>query len=330
MPYDLGVYEAVAAAYAQKRREKRALFERRQLEIHQKSSQVLDIDRELSNTAFSVARAVLSKTGDAAQLIRGLQLRNQELQLRRARLLVEMGYPEDYLDYPYDCPKCKDEGYIDTKMCLCMKQSLKQEAIRRLNQVSGMSLCTFDSFSLGYYPQDPDAGTNISPRKMMEAVLDFCRQYAELFSMQSPNLFLFGSTGLGKTHLSLAIAGKVMEKGFGVVYGSAPDLLAKVERERFVRGGGSDDTLQGLMSCDLLILDDLGAEFSSQFTIAVLYQLLNGRLMSAKPTIINSNLTTKELYDRYSERIMSRIVGNYETLRFLGADIRQLKRKDRG
>lgn len=329
MPYEEGVYEAVAAAYAQKRRGNRAKFERRQLEIHEKIPKILEIDRELSQTAFSVARAVLTKTGDAAQLVRGLQLRNQQLLLERAKLLVEYGYPEDYLDYPYDCPRCKDEGYVDTMMCDCMKKALKQEALRRLNQVSGMELCTFESFSLQYYPQEPDPDTNVSPRKRMEAVLAFCRQYAQSFSQQSKNLFLFGPTGLGKTHLSLAIAGAVMGKGFGVVYGSVADLLSRVEREHFTKGGGNGETLQGLLRCDLLILDDLGAEFSSQFTVAALYQIINNRMMSRLPTIINSNLSSRELYERYSERIMSRIVGNYETLRFMGADIRQLKRRDR-
>ena len=80
-----------------------------------------------------------------------------------------------------------------------------------------------------------------------------------------------------------------------------------------------------MMECDLLILDDLGAEFSTSFSYATLYQWINTRLNKRLPTIISTNLTPKELLDLYGERVFSRLIGNYVPLFFAGQDVRQKK-----
>jgi len=134
-----------------------------------------------------------------------------------------------------------------------------------------------------------------------------------------------GATGLGKTHLSLAIARQVIDRGYGVVYGSAQNFMLQIERERFGRTETSESERQ-LQECDLLILDDLGVEFLTQFVSAAIYNLINTRLMAEHPTIISTNLSISELEGRYSERVMSRIIANYRILPFVGRDVRQLKR----
>ena len=325
MPYDPAVYTAVYADLSAKRQRARAQQERRREEIYAKIPQIAQFDAELSRTALSVARAVLN--GNAAELIEGLRLRNQQLQSEKRRLLRENGYAEDYLEIPYACPVCKDEGFVDTKMCGCTEKALRDEAYRRLNEVSALDLYQFEDFSLDYYAAARDPQLGVAPRAQMEQVLLRCRRYAEAFGSDAPNLFLYGKTGLGKTHLSLAIAGCVIGKGYGVVYGSVSDLIGRVEQQHFSRAEQSRDLLDGLLDCDLLILDDLGAEFSNSFSVATLYNLLNTRLQRGRPTIVNTNLSMKELLDRYGERFTSRIIGCYETLRFVGSDIRQLKKQ---
>ena len=159
----------------------------------------------------------------------------------------------------------------------------------------------------------------------MERILFNCMDYAKHFSASSPNLIMMGSTGLGKTHLSLAIARVVIEKGFGVVYGSVNNLIDKLEREHFGREEESS-TRQSLMECDLLILDDLGTEFRTAFSSAELYNLVNTRQMAHRPTIISTNLTMRELESAYSSRFTSRIIADYVRCLFTGEDIRQKKR----
>ena len=158
----------------------------------------------------------------------------------------------------------------------------------------------------------------------MREIFEYCRCYADDFGKCSDSLFMHGATGLGKTHLSLAIANVVVEKGFEVIYGSAQNLLSSLEREKF--GGGSGEMEKELLDCDLLIIDDLGSEFSTQFTVACIYNIINTRINLGKPVIISTNLTGEELEAKYTQRITSRIIGSYVSLLFIGKDIRQLKK----
>ena len=161
----------------------------------------------------------------------------------------------------------------------------------------------------------------------MEGVLRACRKFAQNFRADSPSILFKGGTGLGKTHLSLAIANVVIEKGFGVVYGSTQSFAVALERERFGRVGAG--TFQQLTGCDLLILDDLGAEFPSQYVNAMLYDAVNARMLGDRPTVISTNLSMKELEDRYGERFASRVAGYYGKLEFHGADVRVQQQRRR-
>ena len=184
-----------------------------------------------------------------------------------------------------------------------------------------MELCDFSTFDLRYYPAEMDPALRTSPREQMGKVLDFCKHYAAAFTTESRGLFFSGPTGLGKTHLSLAIAREVIGKGYGAAYGSAQNFLMAIEEERFGRER-SRQTLDQLLEADLLVLDDLGTEFTSAFTLSTVYNLLNTR---KKPTIISSNLTVKELQEKYSQRVVSRLFSQFTYLRFVGKDIRQLR-----
>ena len=160
----------------------------------------------------------------------------------------------------------------------------------------------------------------------MENVLEYCQDWARYFTRKSQGLIMLGKTGLGKTHLSLAIAGTVIDRGYNVYYGSVPNIMNKLEKEHFGRNPSDENLLDELCECDLLILDDLGAEFSTQFTVSCIYNIINSRILSGKPTIISTNLTPNELEDKYTQRITSRIIGSYVSLKFMGRDIRQIRR----
>lgn len=280
---------------------------------------------ELSKTGVELARRIFLYGGGSAD-IGDIKKKNLALQKRAAELLARDGLDNSSFLPKYDCMLCGDTGMKNGSVCECVKTRMKKAAYQRLNRETPLELCSFDTFSLSVYPEEGTVkGT--SPRRQMERVFDRCRRYAEEFDRGSQSLLMQGGVGLGKTHLSLAIAGRVIERGFNAVYGSAQDFLTKIEAEKFGRERSGTDTLSLLKECDLLILDDLGAEFSTPFNISVLYDLINNRLRTSSPTIISTNLSLDGLSRRYEERIVSRVTGEYSRIPFAGSDMRFILRK---
>ena len=107
----------------------------------------------------------------------------------------------------------------------------------------------------------------------------------------------------------------------------AQALIDCFERVRFHRENGPDDAaaMREILTCDLLILDDLGAEFATAYSQSVLYQVINDRMTERRPTIISTNLDLTAMTKIYNERILSRLIGSYTMLGFVGRDIRQQK-----
>lgn len=316
MYYNDSIYKAAETEMAGRRRKAELEAEQRRRLFFAAYPRAEEIERLLSRTAITAARAVLGGS-DVRKKLNELKSANQALQAEQKELLKAAGLPENYLDVWYSCPKCLDSGYVDGVQCSCMKQLLRETAYAQLNAETPLSLSSFDTFSVEYYPEEL--------RQSMERIFLNCRTYAERFSLQSPNLIMMGNTGLGKTHLSLAIAAEVIQRGFGVVYGSVNNLMARLEKEHFGRDGESG-TLDNLLDCDLLILDDLGTEFRTSFSTAEIYNIINTRQMTRRPTIISTNLTMKELENAYSTRFTSRIMADYIRCLFQGDDIRQKKR----
>ena len=165
----------------------------------------------------------------------------------------------------------------------------------------------------------------------MELVYEVCLNYAQKFGrFYFKNLFLSGSPGLGKTFLSACIARTVSEQGHSVVYDTAGNVFAQFEVKKFQRdsdgGREAKDETKRYLNCDLLILDDLGSELTTQFTQSALYELVNTRLVSGRHTVISSNLSMEEAARRYSPQIASRLEGEYHVLHFFGDDIRLIRK----
>ena len=328
MGYSKEIYQAAEQALVRRRSEAQAEAEMRRFEFFSRCPQAEEIERRLSATAINAAKIVWKQGGDVQSALKDLRESNRSLEQELDALLrKEHMTPED-LQPKYSCSLCDDTGYRDGKPCDCLLKQLRTEACRKLNDTTPLGLSTFETFDLDYYPDTPgENGKN--PRKHMERVFKFCKEYAENFSLKSPSLLFLGGTGLSKTHLSLAIANVVLQKGFGVVYDSVHNLMTALEKERFSRETTEDDTNQILLTCDLLILDDLGTEFRTQFTTAAVYNLVNTRLMAGRPTIISTNLSTEEMEQYYTRRFVSRVNSSYTRLPFYGRDIRQLKARER-
>ncbi|MBR1779044.1 MAG: ATP-binding protein, partial [Clostridia bacterium] len=272
------------------------------------------IEAALSQTAIATAKAILNGKNTKEELTKLKEI-NLKLQNELKEILKKASLPTNYLELKYDCEKCKDTGYIDGKMCTCLKNMLRAETYNQLNALSPLSLSTFDSFDLHHYED--------SNRVKMEKILNYCIEYAKNFTKNSDNLFMNGATGLGKTHLSLAIANELIKKGVGVIYVSTPNIVTKLEKEKFrYNEEWKDNTESHLVNCDLLILDDLGTEFQTTFSNATIYNIINSRILYDKPTIISSNMSPQKIQNSYSERLVSRLWGHYKLISFCGKDIR--------
>lgn len=323
MAYGREIYDGAAKILQERRKNAQEDSRRRRESFYSVCPEARELERRLAGTAVAAARAVLNGK-DSREQLRKLKENNEALQEELAKLMEERGFAD--LEPRYQCTLCQDTGYVNGKMCSCFKKLLRTESYRRLNELTPLSLSTFDGFSLYYYSDEPRDGRP-ADREIMRSAFRYCVSYAENFSPGSPNLILTGGTGLGKTHLSLAIANEVIQKGFGVVYCSVGSLVSRLEDEHFGRETESG-TSDSLRDCDLLILDDLGTEFRSSFSSAAIYSIVNTRLLEQKPTLISTNLSTKEMVDCYSERFASRIIGSYRRIVFAGRDVRQQKRSE--
>ena len=308
MAYDK---KLLAAARRELEREHTAHTEKleaRRRDIYTREPRIRAIDRELSTTAASVLRAAMESGGDPTAAIEKLRDRNLGLQEERGGLLRQLGLPADYLTDKPLCPKCGDTGYAGSATCECVKARYAKLLKEQLSSVLPIDM--------SFYSTRPDGRSGISPRENMEYNLGECKAYAAKFGKDSPNLLLFGSTGLGKTFLSTCIAEAVSARGFSVAYDTAINIVAAYETIKFGSGDGeaAAERAARYERADLLIIDDMGTEMGTAFTVSALYNLIN-----------NTNLLPETLSEKYSPAVASRLLGEFLPLRFFGDDIRLLK-----
>ena len=242
-------------------------------------------------------------------------------------LLAASGRPADALEPHFTCKKCQDTGMFEGHACVCVHKVMQKLRREEIESLSSLSISSFDTMELRYYPNTMDAKLGEPVRTYMGGLLQELRTYAEEFDHDSESLMLFGNAGLGKTHAALAIAGIVLEKDLDVIYVSSPDFFSKLEALHFGSdpGGEEETLLQTAAGADLLILDDLGTEFNSSFFLSTLYSLLNNRLGAHLPTIVTTNITDGALLEKlYTEKISSRL-SSFVPCLFVGEDIRGLK-----
>lgn len=334
MAYSEAVLTRAEARLKQAHQAHQQAQEKRREEIYQALPRTRAIDRQLRLTAPRILAASLRQGKGQEEALAALRRENLALQEEEAALLTQAGYSADALtETPY-CPLCQDRGWQGASMCACLKEFCRKEQIAQLSSLLDLGDQTFDTFRLDYYDRQVWPQYRRSPREGMEVVLATCRSYAELFgSYPHKNLFLFGAPGLGKTFLSACIARVVSEKGFSVVYDTASNIFSRFEARKFARLGEeirqAEADTRRYLTCDLLILDDLGSEFTSPFLQAALYELVNTRLVEQRHTVISSNLSLEEVRQRYSPQVASRLEGAYLPLTFFGNDIRLLKKQRR-
>ena len=323
MGYSKEVVQKAREQLAQKRADAESQAASRLQEAYARVPRLREIDIQLRGTMAKAAQAAFTQGGDVLEAMERVKAENQALQAERA-LLEQTHFAPGYLEGEPVCPKCGGSGYLGSTMCECLKELCILQQRKELGAVfSGGE--SFDSFRLDYYSDAVIPQLKLSARNVMERNLDICTRYARGFGEGSGNLLMVGGTGLGKTHLALAIGRAVGEQGSSVCYESAASLFSKLEKARFSPSEESGRQAERFSQCDLLIIDDLGTEMPGQFVTAALYALLNQRLMDRKSMVITTNLNVEEAGKRYSNQIASRLYGEFTRLTFLGSDIRVLK-----
>ena len=316
MAYNRENFVKIKKEYENKKKNAIADAEARTAVIHAQHPEIFEIDKELRATGVSIMQEAMKGKEGLKERLAALEKRNAELQEERKKLLRSLGLEPDCTDVRYECKECSDTGYVGIQMCKCFKAALAKSAFETSGLGSLLKDQSFDTFDLSYYLDDRQN------YERMKKTLEKCKQYADNFNGTMSNLVFLGATGLGKTHLSTSIARKIIEKGFDIVYDSAPNVFNEFNKEQFKNENG---LTQKYFDCDLLILDDLGTEMHTAFTVSALYNVINTRLNCGKSTIINTNLTLDELRKLYTDRITSRIFGYFEPLMFSGKDIRLQK-----
>lgn len=317
MGYNPENYRRIREEYEIKPQRARDAANKRAEELHEKFSDVANIDRLLAETGVKIFGEAMNGREGLEERIAKLKQENEELRRIRAEILVSNGYPADYSSVKYECDKCHDTGFVGTRMCDCMKQRLTLAGYESSGLGGLIRTQSFESFDLSKCDQSPDNIRN------MKIVYSDSKKFAANFEpCNGHNLLFMGSTGLGKTHLSTSIARVVIERGFDVVYETFQNVMRYLEKERFGRADDLPNQTNRLFTCDLLIIDDLGTELTNQFTVSALYNLVNTRLNTARSMIINTNLNLDDILARYGERVSSRLFGQFSAYIFLGKDLR--------
>ena len=293
-------------------------------EINKKLPLVSQLTDEITNMGASLTLAILNKNKAEADRLRKEM---DNLDIQRANLLKENGFSPKDLEMEYFCPICKDTGFVNGRTCQCLKEEITRQRQKFLTVLSPAPQADFKGFSLNMYSKsamETSKGTMIVPYNHMKRIYDYCVNYAENFTTRNKSILMLGNAGLGKTHLACSIAKVVMSQGYTVMYSSSQSLFSKIEQSRYT----DEDVISDILNCDLFILDDLGAESLTNYSLSVLYNIVNTRMITGKPCIYTSNITSQSaLQKKYGEKISSRLLGSCDTFVFVGEDIRILKNR---
>lgn len=299
-------------------REEDALKKRRE-EIEKKVPYIIEKEKEIAKLCVELSISTIKNIENRDIYLKELKEKITNLRMEKTELLVGNGYSADYLELHYNCKRCKDTGFMGNKRCSCYNQMMIDVYYRNSDFKNMLSYNNFDNFSLEYYSTKKDLKEMVSARKNIERVLSISTRFIETFNSSNENLLFYGSAGTGKTFLSHCIAKELLNKGYLVVYKTAGDLIQSLRRIRFNHEEELEDLL---LDCDLLIIDDLGTEETNDFSNTEFFNFLNKKLLTEKKMIISTNFTLEDILKNYSDRIASRLIGNFTPCRFFGDDIR--------
>ena len=318
-------YQKIMYEYDNIRMKNRRLLDERHIELSEKIPEFGHIEQEIIQLSINQARMELLEPDAASEALDNYEQQKKALMHKKTQLLSDNNYPADYLSLSYDCPDCKDTGFIDGRPCHCLKQREISMLYQNSNLMEILKTENFGTFNEKYYDDTKtDANLSLTARENILRVRDICLDYIKHFDDSYDNLIFYGPTGAGKTFMTHCIAKQLLDTSHTVVYLTSLQLFDILEENKFNRDDTylSDEQIAYILNCELLIIDDLGTELVNSFTSSQLYYLIEERHLNRRSTIISTNLSFHELRGRYSERIFSRFTGYYNFFMIIGDDIR--------
>lgn len=292
----------------------------RQEEIYKKLPKIQLIDEKIKGIGLDIASSIFKEI-DIENYIEEQKKNITDLRIEKAEILAVNNFPVDYLDIKYICPKCKDTGYILNEKCSCFRQKLIDKFYQQSNLKEVLKRENFDNFQINYYSNVIDKDQGLSSRKNMEEIVNYCIGFYKDFDKINESLLFSGSSGLGKTFLSNCIAKELLDKGKVVIYQTSSNLIDILRTLRFDENSDKEQ-IEEILSCDLLVVDDLGTEPNTAYSHSELFNIINTRILAGKKMIISTNLSLEDIHNYYPERITSRIYGHFKYFEFFGDDIR--------
>ncbi len=298
-------------------------LEGRKAEIKKCIPEIDNIERKIGNLCIKVSLTAFQDMPNRDEYLKELQENITNLRVKKSELLVSKGYPIDYLDIHYTCNKCKDTGFIGMQKCSCYKQKLNSIYYRNSDLFNVSAKHNFSYFNIEFYSDKISGNNKYSPRDNMKIIFKKSLNFIRDFNTSNENLLFYGNPGTGKTFLCHCIAKELVDSGYFVVYKTAEELIKNLKDIRF----NNNSILENhIINCDLLIIDDLGTEIPSDFSKSEIFNLLNIKQLRNKKMLVSTNYSTEELSSIYSERITSRLFGNFTLYKFYGSDIRLQKK----
>lgn len=323
------IIKEINSCYQSKKSKAFFELEKRKKKIYLAIPRLEEIDNEINNYALESVRSILvCEKEEQYSYVKNLENKIQELNDEKLKILKEKNIDPNELEPKFECSKCKDTGFVDGQKCSCYEQMLLDYSYNNSN-LKNFSNQTFENFDIDVYSDQKIEGYNVSPKENMEYIKKVALNFVDNFdNPQQKNLFFSGTTGLGKTFLSSCIANELLKRGKTVLYQTASTLLDTIVDYKLNKSDKSKNIYSQIFDVDLLIIDDLGVEYLNNLNSVELFNILNNRLISAKnvKTIISTNLDLNRFRDRYDDRLVSRIIGNYTICGFWGDDIRLIKR----
>ncbi|MEE6450505.1 ATP-binding protein [Gottfriedia acidiceleris] len=217
-------------------------------------------------------------------------------------------------------PVCKCVKEIEHNRIREIENFQKRADIERLFSISNLG-DKFTHSTLG----------NFQHREGTEHAFKATRQYIEEYpKWKQDGLLIWGTYGNGKSHLAAAVTNALNTKGYIVVFQSVPELL---ERIRSTFNNDNKETKQqimkSLLECDLLVLDDIGAEKLTDWVQEVMFNIIDGRYRKKLPIFYTSNLKPVELSNQIGARSYDRLVETSLTIENKATSFRREIAKER-
>ena len=320
-------YQAIIREYEKRQKANREQMDIRYAKVCEKLPTYPVLEQKIAVLSIESGKKLL--TGDMDTLD-GYKEELDRLAREKKKLLESAGFPGDYLESIYICKDCQDTGYAHSQKCHCFKNAVISLLYQQSNLKEILQRENFETFSFDYYStQYIDSKSNLNARELAEDAVFRCKSFIENFDNSFQNIYIYGNIGVGKTFLLNCIARELLLREHSVLYFSASDFLNILVTSAFNKHDEVANHLRELIfSCDCLIIDDLGTEYTNAAIDSQFFTCINERLLRKKAVIISSNLSLPHLNENYEERITSRISGNYQILRLIGEDVRIQKKQN--